>query len=407
MFCKEQLQGKQVEKMSMIDANRCCVEIDVNQFRKNYATVKNSLPEGCRLMAVMKGNAYGHGAARLAGELNEYSGDWIGVATMGEALEIRETVPDKEILILGYTPVEQAELLAEHHITQALISHPYGLELAREAKRIGKKIKAHVAVDTGMSRIGLVGYGEQLREALQQAKELYLSEGLEVGGIFTHFSSAYGIAPEDIAYTRMQYQRFVSFCESLKAEGIQIGLRHCNNSPSIINFPEYALDMCRGGTLLFGFMDTRDLLRPMDLPVVMKFKTIVMTIKEIEPEVAVSYGRIFVSERKTRLAVLAVGWYDGYPRLLGNKGKVLIRGKAYPIVGRVCMDICMADITDADSPIEPGDEAVLLGKQLDQEIKVEELYKPIGMGAGSIGGGITTRVPRIYKDVREQVCMKK
>lgn len=346
-------------------------------------------------MAVLKGNAYGHGAPRLAKTLEKYEGDWIAVASLGEALRIREAGVKKEILILGYTAPEDAALLAENGITQTLISYEYALSLVKEAEKQGKTVKCHLAVDTGMSRIGLLAYGEAHDKSLEEAKKLYRNPFLQVGGIFTHFSSAYGMTEEDRNYTELQYNRFFQFCEELKADGIDVGLRHCNNSPSIINYPEYALDMCRGGTLLFGFLDKSEMKRPVDLQIVMKFKAIVSMVKELEPGAGISYSRTYVTERKMKIAVLSLGWYDGYPRQLGNRGIVLIRGKRYPIVGRVCMDLCMADITGSDD-IEPGDEVVLLGKQGDDEIKVIELYKPLGVGPGSIGGGISERVPRIY-----------
>lgn len=386
--------------MTNIDEKRCAVEIDVKQFRRNYELVRECLPENCRLMAVLKGNAYGHGAAVLAKKLEDYKEDWIAVASLGEALQLRDAGIKKEILILGYTAPEEAEVLMEKGITQAIISWEYGLALAKAAKASGGTVKCHLALDTGMSRIGLLAYGAELEKSLQNARELYQREGLQVGGIFTHFSSAYGMEKDDREYTALQYKRFTGFCEELKNSGIQVGLRHCNNSPSIINYPEYALDMCRGGTLLFGFLDPSEMVRPVDLQVVMRFRTIVTMVKEIEEGTPISYNRTAVAKKKTKLAVLGVGWYDGYPRQLGNRGTVLIRGREFPIVGKVCMDICMADITGSDD-IEPGDEAVLLGKQGDAEIKCRQLYKPIGVGPGSIGGGISMRVPRIYLDEQE------
>lgn len=390
-----------------VDEKRCAVEIDVEQFRRNYELVKEYLPEKCRLMAVLKGNAYGHGAAVLAKKLEDYKEDWIAVASLGEALEIREAGVEKEILILGYTSPKDVALLIEKNITQAIISYEYGLALTgevhalqnsvseKEGGVLQKKVKCHLALDTGMSRIGLLAYGEEMEESLTKAQELYRNPALCVGGIFTHFSSAYGVEEEDRAYTALQYERFLSFCNLLENCGISVGLRHCNNSPAIINYPEYALDMCRGGTLLFGFLNQDEMIRPVDLQVVMRFRTIVTMIKEIDAGTPISYNRTAVAKKKMRLAVLGVGWYDGYPRQLGNKGTVLIRGREFPIVGKVCMDICMADIT-GDDEIQTGDEVVLLGKQGESEIRCRQLYKPIGVGPGSIGGGISTRVPRIY-----------
>lgn len=377
------------------DKKRCSVVIDLETFRNNCRLVKSCLPAGCRLMAVLKGNAYGHGAVMLAKQLEGENGDWIAVASLGEAMELREAGIRREILILGYTDPGEAKLLADRQITQSVISWQYGMELAKEARRAGVTVSCHLAVDTGMSRIGLLAYGTAREESIAQAESLYRNDSLHFTGIFTHFSSAYGMTPEDRAYTAMQYDRFYRFCEDLKALGIDVGLRHCNNSPSIINYPEYALDMCRGGTLLFGFMDQASMSRPVNLQTVMRFQTIVTMVKELEEGTAISYSRTAVTSRKTKIAVLGVGWYDGYPRLLGNRGTVLIRGKEFPIIGKVCMDLCMADIT-GDDTIREGDEVVLLGRQMDREISCRQLYEPLGVGPGSIGGGISRRVPRIY-----------
>lgn len=378
-----------------VDEQRCSVEINITQFLKNYELVKGCLPCGCKLMAVLKGNAYGHGAAVLAKELESYEGDWIAVASLGEALKIREAGVKKEILILGYTAPEYAGLLAEKDITQALIDDIYAERLKEEARKAGVRIKCHLALDTGMGRIGLLAYGQEREDSLKRAEGMYHTPEFVLGGIFTHFSSAYGLVERDRDFTACQYDRFYRFCEQLKERGIDVGLRHCNNSPSIINYPEYALDMCRGGTLLFGFLDRNEMRRPVDLKMVMRLKTVVAMVKELEPGSPISYGRTFYTQKRTRIAVLSIGWYDGYPRLLGNKGVVLIRGRRYPIVGRVCMDLCMADIT-GDNEIKQGDEVVVLGTQGQDEIRVTELHKPLGVGPGSIGGGISERVPRIY-----------
>lgn len=378
-----------------VDEKRCSVEINVTQFLKNYEHVKECLPKNCKLMAVLKGNAYGHGAEILSKALESYTDDWIAAASLGEAVKIREAGVKKDILVLGYTMPEAAAMLTEKNITQTLISYEYAKRLQIEAGKAGVTVKCHVAVDTGMSRIGLLAYGKEYEISLERAKEMYHMPEFAVNGIFTHFSSAYGFREEDRRFTALQYSRFYRFCEAIKESGIDVGLRHCNNSPSIVNYPEYALDMCRGGTLLFGFLDESEMARPVDLQTVMKFKTVVAMVKELEPGVAVSYGRTFHTKEKSRIAVLSIGWYDGYPRLLGNKGIVLIRGKRYPIIGRVCMDLCMADITGNDE-IEEGDEVVILGRQGQDEIKVTELCKPLGVGPGSIGGGISERVPRIY-----------
>lgn len=381
--------------MIKYDKTRCSVEIDLKKFHQNYHTIKQLIPSNCLFMTVLKGNAYGHGLKRITQELSCYSTDWIAVATLDEALVVRSVDKKKNILILGYTNPEFAIVLARNNITQALISYSYAIKLNRVAFKNHVVVPCHLAIDTGMSRIGLLAYGEDYQNTLIKSQELYQKKNLHITGIFTHFSSAYSLAKPDDAYTKLQYQRFIQLCNTLTSKHIKLGLRHCNNSPSILNYPEFSLDMCRGGTLLFGLFAKESMRHPIDLSIVMKLKTVVTMIKTVPDGAGISYNRTAIAHKLTKLAVLSIGWYDGYPRLLGNKGRVLIRGNLYPIIGKVCMDICMADIT-GNTTIQTGDEAVLLGRQEDAEITCKQLYEPIGLGPGSISSGISERVPRIY-----------
>lgn len=378
-----------------IDEKRCSLEVDLAVYRHNYKLVHDCLPAGTRLMAILKSNAYGMGAEAAALAVEDYPDDQIGVATLGEVIRLRDAGIRKEILILGYTPPEYAEVLAKYDATQAIISADYGRELATEAAKAGVTVKCHLALDTGMSRIGLLAYGPEEDKSFRDALDLYGAAGLRFTGIFTHFSSAYGHTPEDEAYTANQYRVFTGFIDRLRVDGIDVGIRHCCNTPSIINYPQYALDMCRGGTLLFGFFSHKDMNHEVDLRLACRFRARIALVKTIEAGTPVSYGRTWTAPERTKIAVISAGWYDGYPRLLGNKGIVLIHGQRCRIAGRVCMDLCMADVSKVPD-VKEGDDAVLFGPQDGDTVEIEELAVPLGVGPGSIGGGISERVPRIY-----------
>lgn len=379
----------------MVDEKRCALEVSLPAFRENYRLIRSALPEGCRLMAVLKANAYGHGAARLAMALEEWREDWIAVATLGEALELRKAGVRRHILIMGGADVSYARTMAQQQLTQTVVSYDYGRALAGAARSQGIELDVQLAVDTGMARMGLMAYGSHAAEDFRKAVLLYGEKGLHFSGIYTHFSSAYGVTPEDEAYTRLQYRRFSDFCGALEAEGIRLGLRHCCNSPSILRYPEYAMDMCRAGTILFGFLDQSRMQKKLPLQGIQRFRAAVTTVKELDAGMAVSYGRTATTTRATRIAVVSAGWCDGYPRQMGNVGIVLIRGRRCRILGSLSMDSSIVDVTEAPE-VSVGDEAVFLGRQGGDEIRAGEVCAAVGLGPSSVSCGIAPRVPRLY-----------
>lgn len=375
--------------------SRCWAEVDLAALKYNCTVLHSLLPSGGRLMSILKADAYGHGAVQVAKALSEvFPEDWIGVACLSEALELRQAGIRQEILILGATPAEAAEILAKQNITQTLISPAYADALAEQAAKLGVTVPCHLKVDTGMTRIGYLAYGEGFSKTLEDAERAYRSSYLRVTGIFTHFSSSYLHGEEDDAYTQMQFERFMAVCEGLRARGVEPGLRHCCNSAATVNSPEYALDMCRTGTVLYGLLPESAKLRPADFKPVLTWKARVVLLRPAPKGTAVSYNRMAVAQRDMMLAVIAAGDADGYPRQLANKGQVRIRGHVCPVVGRVCMDMCMVDVTDHPE-IQEGDEAILLGGG-DKGVPCEWLYKPLDSGPSSITCNIRARVPYRY-----------
>lgn len=376
---------------------RCWVEVDLGLLQDNCRELHSLIPPGCLLMNVLKADAYGHGALPAARALTAiFPQDWIGVACLSEALELRAAGIRQEILILGWTPAEEAPLLAKHKITQALISASYTEELALKAAAAGVTVQCHIKLDTGMNRIGYPCDEPSFSNSAELAAKAYRTPHLQVSGIFTHFSSAYGRMPEDEAYTAMQFQRFISMCQALENRGVKPGLRHCCSSAAAVNSPEYALDMCRVGTALYGHLAESEKIRPAKLKTIMAWKARVAAIHSVAKGEAISYNRMAVADKDMVLAVITAGDADGYFRQLTNLGRIRIRGHVCPVVGRVCMDMFMVDVSDFPD-VAAGDEALLLGTDGEDTVPCEWLFEPLGLGTSAVTCNIRSRVPRIYK----------
>ena len=296
---------------------------------------------------------------------------------------------------MGYTAPQYAEILAKEQITQAIISPDYAAALAAAARVASVRVSVHVAVDTGMSRIGYLVNGETFLEAVSKIAELYCDPVFHVTGIFTHFSSAYEQTQDAKDHTALQFQRFTRICAALKQKGIEPGLRHCSNSPATVNCPEYALDMCRVGTVLYGLLPPTAMTVELPFKPVLSWKAKVAMLKTLPQNTPVSYSRTAYTQRETRLAVVTAGDADGYFRQLTNLGQVSIRGHICPVVGRVCMDMFMVDVTD-HSDIRPGDDVLLLGGTGEGSIPCSLLYKPIGIGPSAVTCNIRSRVSRFF-----------
>lgn len=379
----------------MVSKERCWTEIDLSALKENYVLLKNRIPTDCRLMSIVKADGYGHGAIAVAKALADDREGWLGVACLEEALTLRQANIQKPILILGYTAPQYAEILAKERITQAMISPDYAAALAAVARVASVRVSVHVAVDTGMSRIGYLVNEETFLEAVSKIAELYCDPVFHVTGIFTHFSSAYEQTQDAKDYTALQFQRFTRICAALKQKGIEPGLRHCSNSPATVNCPEYALDMCRVGTVLYGLLPPTAMTVELPFKPVLSWKAKVAMLKTLPQDTPVSYSRTAYTQRETRLAVVTAGDADGYFRQLTNLGQVSIRGHICPVVGRVCMDMFMVDVTD-HSDIRPGDDVLLLGGTGEGSIPCSLLYKPIGIGPSAVTCNIRSRVSRFF-----------
>lgn len=373
-----------------VDYNRLrtWAEIDLDAALNNFNTVRDSLPAKTKLMAVIKANAYGHGSIRFA-KLLEGLADYFAVAMTEEAIELRQNGIKTPILILGHVSKFDFEELVKNDVTCTVCSLCEAKALGAAAVKIGKAAKAHIALDTGMSRIGF----DLTDNSVDEIKKISELDGVFIEGAFSHFAAS---DTRDRAYAELQLGKFSSFCEKLEKNGIEIPLKHLFNSAAIADFP-IQFDMVREGIILYGLKpsDEVEYKNIAQGKPVMSLKTRITQIKTLPSGVPVSYGCTYVTEKETRVATLCAGYADGVPRLISNKGSVIIRGKLAPIIGRVCMDQFMVDITDIPQA-QTDDVATIFGTDGDITITADEVAEQAQTIGYETICNINRRVPRVY-----------
>ena len=370
--------------------NRAWAEISLDNIAHNIREIRRITGKSAEIMGVVKADAYGHGVMEVAKTLLENGASRFAVSMLDEAIQLRRAGIEVPILILGYTDPRRANEIIENDVTQSVFSHDLAQALSDEAVRQSKKVKIHIKIDTGMSRIGfLPGYS-----AVKNVVEISRLSNIIIEGLFTHFATA---DEKNREYTNTQFERFMSICCELQRIGIHIPVKHCANSAAIIEYPEMHLDMVRPGIILYGMYPSEDVNKAkIDLKPAMTLKANVIMVKEVEKNTSISYGRIFTTGRTSKIATIPIGYADGFNRMLSNKGKVLINGEFAPVVGRVCMDQCMVDITDIGSNVEVGDEVVLIGSQGQNNIMVEDVAQTIGMINYELVCIVGKRIPRAF-----------
>ena len=369
---------------------RVRADISLDAILANMESMKRNLKEGVQITAVLKTNAYGHGAVEIAKVLEPLDYVWgYAVAAFEEAVELREAGLRKPILLLGYVFPYCYQELARMNIRPAVFREDMLEQLSAAAKAAGKKIKIHIAVDTGMSRIGI--FPDET--GLDFVKKALETEGLQVEGMFTHFARA---DEADRSFTEEQLEKFVWLTEAVKERlGYEIPIRHCSNSAGIIEYPHANMSMVRAGITLYGLWPSDEVRKDIvPLEPVMSLRSHIIYIKEISAGTPVSYGGTWAPDHTVRLATVPVGYGDGWPRSLSNKGYVLIRGQKAPIRGRVCMDQFMVEVTDIPDAAE-GDEVTLIGRDGDAYISMEEVGDLSGRFNYELACDINPRVPRL------------
>jgi alanine racemase len=366
------------------------VEIALDRLARNCRTLKQQLPPETQLMAIVKADAYGHGAPRCAQVLEQAGADWFGVALIEEGLELREAGVTKPVFCLGGFWPQQAEKLITHGLTPALFRLDAAEALEAAARAHGCKVKVHIKVDTGMGRFGL-----PLSDLAAFAEQFKRFTHLELDGLMTHLANA---DDADSAYTEEQIALYQEALKQLRAAGFDPAWRHLANSAGMHAYPPARGTLVRVGALLYGL--TGDILKP-GLPPpavqpVLSLHSRIAWLKTVPPGTAIGYGSTFVTTRESRIATIPIGYADGLRRALSNVGQVLVRGSMAPIVGRVSMDLTMIDVTDVPG-VALDDEVVLLGEQQGQRLTAEELARQIGTVSYEIITGISARVPHVYR----------
>ena len=384
----------------MEKCNRVKAVISLDAVEENFRQMRKNIASDTKMIAVIKANAYGHGAVQIAHMIEGYDYIWgFAVATAEEAQILKRNQIQKPILILGYTFEEHFEMLVRLDIRPVVFKLDTAIALSEEAGRQGKTIYVHLGLDTGMSRIGFTDTKESIEVILEIAK----LPNLKIEGLFTHFARS---DEADKTSAWGQFARCQDFLEKLSAAGIRIPLKHCSNSAGIIDLPEANMDAVRPGISIYGIYPSQEVKKEsVPLKPVMQLKSHIVYIKELEAGIPVSYGGTFVTEKKTKVATIPVGYGDGYPRSLSGKGWVLIHGKKAPILGRVCMDQFMVDISEIDEAKEL-DEVTLFGESEGAILPVEDLSSICGRFPYEFVCDIGKRIPRVYVHKGEIVDRK-
>ena len=366
---------------------RTQARIDLDAVEYNCSNVRAKLPDDCKLLGVIKADAYGHGAVELAHLLDEKC-DFFGVACIEEAVELKKAGVKAPVLILGYVDSNVYDLVVKYDVRIPIFSMESAVALSNEAVRQGKTVPFHFCIDTGMSRIGF----QVNEQSADVCKEITLLPNIEAEGLFSHFATA---DEADLTKAKAQREKYKAFVKMLEDRGVNIPVKHLNNSAGIMNFDEY-FDMCRMGIILYGLYPSEEVDKSLlDIKPVMSWLTHITHLKTLEPGREISYGGTYKTTEPRVIATIPVGYADGYPRCLSNKGRVIINGQYANIVGRVCMDQFMVDVTDVKG-VDLNSTVTLVGSDGDACLSMEEVSNSAHSFNYELPCRVARRVPRVY-----------
>lgn len=372
---------------ALYQTDRAWIEVNVKNLQHNVEVLKKAMSPGCELMAVVKAEAYGHGAFEISSYLNRMGVRAFAVATIEEGIKLRKSNIYGEILILGYTNVNRASELKNYDLTQTLIDFEYAKALDKQ--RIA--VKTHIKIDTGMHRWG-IPYSE-----VSKVKQVFSMKSLHVCGIFTHLSCSDSKLPDDRAFTRRQIDGFYYLISALKGSGIKIPKLHIQSSYGLFHYPELTCDYARVGIALYGVLSSPNKDIPFDLRPVLSLKSRVVLIREVDKGSRIGYGRSFVAGRNSRIAVLPIGYGDGFPRNLScGKCWVWIHSHLLPVIGCICMDSLVVDITDAKDVVV-GNIATLIGEDGTDSLSAPFLAERLGSISNELLCRMGARLPVVVK----------
>jgi alanine racemase len=376
----EELMTKQIQN-NVARSTRAIVNL--SSIAHNIAEIRKRIGNQRSLMAVVKADGYGHGAVEVSRVAIKNGADWLGVALPEEGQQLREAGIEVPILVVGLIQPEEAYKIVRFRLAQAVASVELLESLDYEAGRASTSVNVHVKVDTGMGRIGI-----KPEEAVSFVRRLYSFKNLNLEGVFSHLSSA---DEKDKTFSVRQLQLFEQVINELHSAGINVPKKHIANSAAVLDLPQSYYDMVRPGIMIYGLYPSKEVSRSIELKTAMTFKTRVTAVKEVPRGTPISYGRTFVTQKLTKVATLPVGYADGYSRLLSNRGEVVIKGQRVPVIGSVCMDMCMVDVSSIGD-VRPGDEVILFG----EELHVDEVAAKLGTINYEVVCAVSKRVPRIY-----------
>lgn len=369
--------------------HRVFAEINIDNIADNLNAISDYVGHDKEVMAVIKADGYGHGAFPIVSELHKAQIHSIGVATLQEAISLRNHGVKNPILILGYVPKQDYDKLIEYDIMQTVYKYEMAEGISDAAVKAKKEAKIHIKIDTGMTRLGF--YPNE--DSIELIEKMHQLPNLQLYGIFTHFAQA---DTDDTAFTELQIRKFVSFVEKLKERGIEIPKVHASNSAGLIGYKNAHFNMVRAGIILYGLYPSDEVDRTkLVVKPSLSLKSNIIFLKDVEAGTPISYGGTYVTTKRSRIATIPVGYGDGYPRSLSSKGRVLIHGQYAPIVGRICMDQFMVDVTDIEG-VNEGDEVVLIGSQGSSSITVDEIASLDGTINYEIVCQLGKRIPRVY-----------
>lgn len=368
---------------------RTWAEIDLDALKFNIKEIRRITNPNAMVMAVVKADAYGHGAVECAHLLLENGADRLAVSCLDEALQLRRAGIFAPILILGASFFEEAQDIVSHDITACVFSYDFAHVLSQEAKKLNKTAKIHIKLDTGMSRIGYVS-GVDDDAVIEEILKIASLDNIEIEGIFSHFATS---DEKNSEYTYLQLNRFMSVCNMLEKRGLKIPIKHIANSAAIMMYPETHLDMVRAGIILYGLYPSDEVVKNrLELKRVMTLKSRITMLKELCENRGVSYGKMYITERQTKIATVPIGYADGYTRMLNGKAKMLANGQPVDVIGKICMDQCMIDVTNVHN-INTGDEVVVFGADT---VTADTLASWLGTINYEVVCMISKRIPRIY-----------
>lgn len=383
----------------MYEYHRLLAEINLDAIGNNIREIKSIIKQDTQLLAVVKADAYGHGAEEVSKVCLYNGADQLAVATCDEGVQIRQWSIQVPILILGNTVEGQLETVINYGLTQAIFRYETAKLMSDIAAKLGKTALVHIKIDTGMSRIGFLPTDESIAEI----ERIFALPNLKVTGIFTHFATA---DEKDKTFTNVQYKRFRYVTDTLNNKGYKDFIRHCANSGAILDMPDLQLDMVRAGIIIYGMYPSSEVTHPINLIPAMSLKSQISYVKYLEENVSVGYGRTYFTTHRTKVATVPIGYADGYSRAFSNKARVIVNGQYAPVIGNVCMDQMMIDVSDI-ADVKDGDSVIIMGSDSENTVSAEELASISNTINYEIVCNVGKRVPRVYIKNGEIINTKK